>query len=79
MEQQRQRLMELKQSLDKQYNDIQAQKSELKEIESLIPQLRELKNAGVDFTILMQIVWTLNETAVFQNVMLKQQLTMLGK
>jgi len=71
MELKTQRLEQIKSDIVKQNDELKDRQAKLKEIEPLLPSVRELQNAGITFNILFPYISLCHVKAVEQNVDLK--------
>jgi hypothetical protein len=56
------------QSIDQREKNLKIREAELKDVEPLIPNLKQLQVMGVDFQLLMRYVMSINEWSVMLSI-----------
>jgi prefoldin subunit 5 len=71
LEEERQQIELMRQSVRQEINDLKAREDKLNEIESLLPSVRELQNAGITFDLVLPYMMAINEKSALENIDLK--------
>ena len=63
---------EEEQENDQRNNDLKAREARLKEIEHLIPSVKELQSNGITFDLILPYIIAINEKSVFEKIDVKR-------
>lgn len=71
LEEEKQQIAQIKQSIDQRNNDLKAREAKIAEIEPLIPSVKAFLSIGITFDLVIPYITAINEKPALENIDLK--------
>ncbi len=71
LNEERERIVQIRQSIHQRRHDLEIRENRMVELEPLIPSVKQLQNIGISFELILPYMESLNEKAVAENIDLR--------